>query len=262
LDESTSREEAQMKYDENLIFACCPSRSSVFIFDDFHEDPDAVRADALQLPYTEDGDSDFPGMRSWHPTPVQMFDFFERVTRKRPRRIDTNFESQRENDRADSFIHGEYTDWAAVIYLSADASNRSGTSLYRHKGTGLNRLPDAFGLVQLSRQAGMEPITVIAKLTEKRFELDRWKLLVTAPVRYNRLRLTFTATPRLGERRSMTVAWGRPSLPFPLSSFTSRTADPFAFRARRLEPTFRKITCMNCPEEGQPGCRKWPWPPG
>lgn len=114
----------------------------LIIIDDFYEDPDDVRKNALASTFDVVGN--YPGKRTGIVDKEQheyLKKFFEDKVvgvpiTYWPEGYNTSFQYTTESDT--SWIHHDNTLWAAVLYLSPDADPEAGTAMYRHKETGID----------------------------------------------------------------------------------------------------------------------------
>lgn len=106
------------------------------IVDDFLDKPDLVRSAALQLEFT--GTGQFPGLRS-----DRADEDYERYIKTKFEKIlnlkikefvQDSFRFQLCTGEAETWIHSDETDWAAVLYLTPNPPVEAGTGLYRKTG--------------------------------------------------------------------------------------------------------------------------------
>jgi hypothetical protein len=110
------------------------------IHDNFYNNPEGVRAWALQQEFSVRGN--FPGWRTpAYPEPynTNVKEEIERIINKKitfwPGGYNTAFQYTTENCR--TWVHYDPTDWAAVCYLTPDAPTNTGTGIFRHREEGL-----------------------------------------------------------------------------------------------------------------------------
>jgi len=117
-------------------------RQSLYIIDDFYENPDQVREQALKMRYFKAGHGNYPGVRTDPVSPhdsevtknyIQNHILKEQITWW-PSEANTAFQYTIETDT--SWIHHDATTWAAVCYLTPNAEKEAGTAIFRHKETG------------------------------------------------------------------------------------------------------------------------------
>ena len=148
-------------------------KRSVVVINDFFERPDAVLEHALAETYANDGM--YPGERSPPMTHTggPIAKVFERYVAAPILRLESVFQIQPESYEKDSFVHRDFCDWAAVLYLNKGHDGEPGTRFYRHRETGLDRL---------GRDQPREDGPVF-----DRFELEKWDVMLTVPIQFNRL---------------------------------------------------------------------------
>ncbi|MEI9887957.1 MAG: DUF6445 family protein [Rhizomicrobium sp.] len=165
----------------------------LLVRDAFYDDPDAVRRRALSMTYAEDGEvTGYMTDRVHHPRGVRAR--LERMFGARITRWDTEPEegngifyiglSQGRRKEVPGVHFDEpYDDITVVIYLTPGLPADCGTSLWRHKATGLEHAPTRRDAYRLG--------TSLAKLRD-RLERDAerrgaWIEIDRAGYRYNRL---------------------------------------------------------------------------
>jgi hypothetical protein len=158
----------------------------VVVINNFLKNPDEVRALALRYDYQED--KVYPGRR----TPKQVIEgpfvrALERFVGKPILKMESLFQIQPEGYDKDSFIHGDLCDWAAVLYLNKDRDGTPGTSFFRHKETGMDRVTLGIELMFQAIERGVQPDVIAGPATRDRFDMDKWDVTLTVPVQYNRL---------------------------------------------------------------------------
>jgi len=123
------------------------SRVSLIVVDNFFDDPDSVRDLALSVPYNFI--ADYPGMRTKGINEIQSLQLKEKfgkilnqtITRwdmfdgDSKKHMNTCFQLCLKDDT--TWVHHDYTKWAAVAYLTPDADIDSGTGFFSHKETGI-----------------------------------------------------------------------------------------------------------------------------
>jgi hypothetical protein len=123
------------------------SHNTMWVVDDFFEDPYAVRNFAMQQEYVEGGfGRGFIGRRS-----INQFLFpgmkerFEQIIGRRIVRWEEhgmNGRFQYCYNHEPLVYHCDDQTWAAAIYLSPDAPTETGTTLWRHKKTKIKNQRD------------------------------------------------------------------------------------------------------------------------
>ncbi len=165
---------------------------AIIIINDFYENPDAVRAHALSLPYKSD--SVYPGQRSARePLAPAVMDRLSRYVGRNITKAMAVFQYQTEADRDHSFIHGDASEWAAVLYLNKDRDGEPGTSFYSHVGRKTDTVPLGVDLLFGAIEHKTTPDKYLEDFCKDRFDDSKWTNLLTVPIRYNRLVL-YSAT--------------------------------------------------------------------
>lgn len=165
---------------------------SLLIVDDFLADPLAARAAALALAYdpaTRRGN--YPGTLSGGPLPVAGLE--EAVSRiiglpltPQPGTTHGHCRLTLKGDRGVSGVHIDPCFYSGILYLSRNEDARGGTDFFRHKRTGLEKVPtDPLGLAQ----AGYADINALVEDVVNRDTLHaaRWERVMRVPMRFNRL---------------------------------------------------------------------------
>lgn len=118
-------------------------KQTFLIFDDFYENPYAVRERVLQQPFSKTADY-YPGRRTGIETPEQMLHLkeqLENILHKEitqfPTAYNTGYQCTIQGD--DSWIHHDNTRWAGVVFLTPNAPIEAGTGTFRHKSTKIDR---------------------------------------------------------------------------------------------------------------------------
>jgi hypothetical protein len=165
---------------------------SLLIVDDFLADPYAARSAALALDYdpaTRRGN--YPGTLSG--TPLTISGLEAAVSRiigvPVIPQLGTSHGHCRltlKGDRGVSGVHIDPCFYSGILYLSRDQDARGGTDFFRHKRTGLERVPtDPLGLAN-SGYADVNALVedVVNRDTQ---HAARWERVMRVPMRFNRL---------------------------------------------------------------------------
>jgi hypothetical protein len=151
------------------------------VVDDFYDDPDAVRAQALGLSYRRPSGVNYPGLVAASPddispTMARMSKLLGGIDIKY-QRSQGAFRVTTESDMAarTSIVHVDTPDFSAIVHLSKGTAE--GTHFYRHKGLDLER-------VSAEDNARAE---VRRAIEEDSLNLAAWEHLFTIPMKYNRL---------------------------------------------------------------------------
>ena len=90
------------------------------------------------------------------------------------------------NEKGLSGVHIDPTFYSGILYLSAPQDCRGGTEFYRHRRTGLDRVPER-PLDVL--KAGYNDVNELIEnvVNADTLKPSRWERTFTAPMRFNRL---------------------------------------------------------------------------
>ena len=157
------------------------------VLDGFYPDPNSVRQQALALDYPYI--SNYPGKRSNGPsddiydlarirlesalgTTITTWNKFRDETVNGDiTSMNGTFQSCFLGNR--TWVHHDYMDWAAVVYLDPTPDPDSGTGIFRHKSTGIDQYIKS------------DPKTELNKSWETKFP-EYWELIFEVKNRYNR----------------------------------------------------------------------------
>jgi len=152
----------------------------LYIYENFYNNVDEVREYALSLDYKISGN--YPGTRTdtsdiSHSNYLKSF-FEKNIVKKEITywnndEYNTAFQYTTQDD--ETWIHHDQTTWAGVLYLTPNAPTESGTSLYRHKETGIylwDHVRDS--------ESDLNP-------SEECNDLDKWDEIAFVGNIYNRL---------------------------------------------------------------------------
>lgn len=166
--------------------------ASLIIVDDFLNDPHAVRRRALALDYDPGlKDGNYPGLLSAAPLPLSGLD--DAVSARIGARVTgmpgTSHGHTRltlAGDKGRSGVHIDPCFYSGILYLSLPEHCRGGTEFFRHKPTGLERVPaDPASLAR----TGYADINALVEdvVNKDTLKPARWERVMTAPMRFNRL---------------------------------------------------------------------------
>jgi hypothetical protein len=161
--------------------------TQVIVADDFLEFPDAVRQSAMESGFDtwrpnqgEVGSSVYDGVNFWgdHESPLRcLAEVFGRPIF--PRGM---FFRMTNAATEGAYVHSdrESGDFTAIVYLSKHDDSESGTAFYRHRETGLIRMPS---FAELRKDPAL-----FEKLKRQMVagESEAWELLHFVPGKYNR----------------------------------------------------------------------------
>lgn len=162
------------------------------IIDDFLADPHGVRRAALGLGYDPAAKAgNYPGLLSDRPLAIRGLDeaVSARVGVPLVPMTGTSHGHCRltlAGDKGASGVHVDPCFYSGILYLSLPEHARGGTDFFRHKPTGLERVPaDDLGLAQ----SGFADVNDLVERVVNADTLKpaRWEKVMTAPMRFNRL---------------------------------------------------------------------------
>jgi Family of unknown function (DUF6445) len=165
---------------------------SLIVIDDFLTDPNLARRAALGLTYDPASKAgNYPGVLSDRALPVTGLDAQVSALAGIPLAPapGTTHGHCRLTLRGDSGITGVHIDpctYSGILYLTKPEHCRGGTSFYRHRRTGLERVPRQ---IEPIRAAGYADINALIEgvVNTDTFKPSRWERVMTVPMRYNRL---------------------------------------------------------------------------
>ena len=165
---------------------------SFLMIDDFVANPHELRRQALGLGYDPAfKKGNYPGLVSERPLPIAGLDDY--VSKAigapvvaAPGTLHGHCRLTLKGDRGLSGVHIDPAFYSGILYLSLPEHCRGGTDFYRHKRTGLDRVPlTAPGI----RAAGYSDVNVLIEevVNQDTLKPARWEKSFTAPMRFNRL---------------------------------------------------------------------------
>jgi hypothetical protein len=163
---------------------------SLIVIDDFLGDPEALRAKALRLTYTQSGA--YPGYNSVERINLEGLEQEISALVREPLRLPSPLESHGKcrlalaSDDKPGKIHVDPSYWSGILYLSRPEDCQGGTEFYRHLPTGTDQVPtDLEGLRAIGYSSYPE---MRADILEKdALDRSKWELTMTVPMRFNRL---------------------------------------------------------------------------
>ena len=114
-----------------------PPRQEIIIIENFYDDPDKVRKEALEADFNVTGN--YPGKRTKCFQDENIKKKFESII-GRPiiywpiEKYNGSFQYVTESET--SWIHRDLTEWSAIVYMTPNAPKDGGTKFYMHKPTG------------------------------------------------------------------------------------------------------------------------------
>lgn len=165
---------------------------SLLIIDDFLADPHAARRAALALDYDPANKrGNYPGHISTAPLVIQGLE--ESVARiigvpvvPQPGTSHGHCRVTLKGDKGISGVHIDPCFYSGILYLSLDEHARGGTDFYRHKRTGLEKVPtDPVGIAA----SGYDDANALVDDVVNRDTrvASRWERTMRVPMRFNRL---------------------------------------------------------------------------
>jgi len=181
---------------------------SFLVIDDFLEQPDEFRKEALALdyPYFE---GPYPGRNSVQRLKLPGLSQYvsqmvgEPLKPIEPLQSHSKCRITLASDPKRGNVHVDTSQWSGILYLTRSEHCRGGTEFFRHKASGLERSPitdaDALQMGLPGRDAAME--RTVNRDGDRR---SAWEKIMEIPMRYNRLVLLrpwlfHTAGPGFGK---------------------------------------------------------------
>jgi hypothetical protein len=163
---------------------------SLIIVDNFLDNAEAFREQALSLTYTQNGP--YPGLNSVERIKIEGLETEISHIVNEPLRLPSPLESHGKcrlalaKDDKPGKIHVDPSHWSGILYLSRPQDCRGGTEFYRHLPTGTDQVPT--DLEEL-RRVGYSSYDGVQRDIIDRDSVDRskWELTMTVPMRFNRL---------------------------------------------------------------------------
>jgi hypothetical protein len=165
---------------------------SLLIIDDFLADPEEARRQALALYYDRAfKDGNYPGVLSTRPLAIPGLDaavaqMIGVGVRPQPGTSHGHCRLTLATDKGLSGVHIDPCFYSGILYLSPPEHCRGGTDFFRHKRTGLERVPmDAAAIAA----AGYADVNALIEDVVNRDTLkpSQWDKQFTVPMRFNRL---------------------------------------------------------------------------
>ena len=165
---------------------------SLLIIDDFLSDPIAARQAALALDYDPDNKhGNYPGHISTNPLEVQGLEarISSIIGLGVTPQTGTSHGHCRvtlKGDKGKSGVHIDPAFYSGILYLSLAQHCKGGTEFFRHRRTGLERVP--MDMAAIAR-AGYDDINALIEDVVNRDTLHpaKWERTMTVPMRFNRL---------------------------------------------------------------------------
>jgi hypothetical protein len=165
---------------------------SFVMIDDFVANPHELRRQALALGYDPAfKQGNYPGLTSERALPIPGLDAFVSRTigepvMAAPATLHGHCRLTLRGDKGRSGVHIDPAFYSGILYLTLPDHCRGGTDFFRHKPTGLERVPATLAGV---RAAGFtDPNALIEQVVNRdTLKPSRWEKSFTAPMRFNRL---------------------------------------------------------------------------
>ncbi|MEN3748577.1 DUF6445 family protein [Sphingomonas sp. HF-S3] len=165
---------------------------SLIIIDDFLSDPHGFRRKALALDYDPlFKGGNYPGLVSTAPLPVTGLD--DEASKRAgfalqaaPGTTHQHCRLTLKGDKGASGVHVDPCAYSGILYLSLPQHCRGGTDFFRHRPTGLERIPQT--PVELAASGYSDVNRLIDEVVNgDTLKPARWEKTMTVPMRFNRL---------------------------------------------------------------------------
>ena len=162
------------------------------MIDDFVANPHELRRQALGLGYDPAlKKGNYPGLTSERALPITgLDDYVSRIVGEpvtaAPGTLHGHCRLTLKGDRGRSGVHIDPAFYSGILYLTPPEHCRGGTDFFRHRPTGLERVPATDEGV---RAAGFADHNALIEQVVNKDTLSpgRWEKVFTAPMRFNRL---------------------------------------------------------------------------
>lgn len=168
-------------------------RQSLYIIDDFLNDPNELRSIALKQNYPRhEKPLGYPGRNSKHRQLINGFD--QKVSEIVGKRLQpatdlyshARFRLALDGEKGTESVHIDPSNWTVLLYLTLPEHCQDGTHLFRHKATNSDHAP--FNEQQLKDMGFRDQNDFMSNLLAKDTNNpDAWEHLMTVPMRFNRL---------------------------------------------------------------------------
>lgn len=165
---------------------------SVIIIDDFVADPFAARQKALALDYDPAfKQGKYPGLLSTQPLDITGLDdavgrIIGKPVRPQPGTTHGHCRLTLAKETGLSGVHIDPCFYSGIFYLSLPEHCRGGTDFFRHRRTGLDRVPTDAGEMLGAGYADVNHL-VEDVVNADTLKPSRWEKQFTVPMRFNRL---------------------------------------------------------------------------
>jgi hypothetical protein len=165
---------------------------SVLIFDDFLAAPEQARRQALRLGYDRARkEGNYPGVLSDAPLPIAGLEasvsrILGAPVQPAAGTVHGHLRLTLRNEKGLSGVHIDPAFYSGILYLSAPEHCRGGTDFFRHRRSGLERVPN--DPLAIARAGYADVNTLIENVVNKdTLSPSRWERTFTVPMRFNRL---------------------------------------------------------------------------
>jgi len=165
---------------------------SFTMIDDFLADPAEARRRALKLDYDPAlKNGNYPGVLSDRPLEIAGLDeivsgILGTPVCEAPGTVHGHCRLTLRTDKGLSGVHIDPAFYSGILYLSADEHCRGGTEFYRHRRTGLDRVPtDPLRITGAGFDNADQLIESVVNADT--LKPSKWERSFTAPMRFNRL---------------------------------------------------------------------------
>jgi hypothetical protein len=162
------------------------------MFDDFVANPHELRRQALNLGYSGAGKAgNYPGITSDRALRIPgLDDFVARAigapVRPAPGTLHGHCRLTLKADRGLSGVHIDPAFYSGILYLSLPEHAQGGTDFYRHKRTGLERVPTRAEDVLAAGYGDINDL-IEEVVNKDTLRPAAWERSFSAPMRFNRL---------------------------------------------------------------------------
>lgn len=165
---------------------------SLLIIDDFLTDPHIARNKALDLDYDPAfKNGNYPGLLSTQALPIPGLDdavgsIIGAAVKPQPGTSHSHCRLTLAKDKGLSGVHIDPCFYSGILYLNLPEHCRGGTDFFRHKRTGLERVPTDAG--QMLAAGYSDPNQLIEEVVNAdTLKPSKWEKQFTVPMRFNRL---------------------------------------------------------------------------
>ncbi len=165
---------------------------SLLIIDDFLTDPHVARNKALDLDYDPTfKNGNYPGLLSTKALPIPGLDdavgrIIGAPVKPQPGTSHSHCRLTLAKDTGLSGVHIDPCFYSGILYLTLPEHCRGGTDFFRHKRTGLERVPTDVG--QMLAAGCSDPNQLIEEVVNAdTLKPSKWEKQFTVPMRFNRL---------------------------------------------------------------------------